>query len=52
MRLIGRSVWNTSWVLIIPGLNLNSDSERGLERFIESVSDIKLSLFTYGQSGG
>lgn len=51
-RLIGRSVWNTSWVLIIPGLNLNSDSERGLERFIETVSDIKLSLFTYGQSGG
>ena len=51
-RLIGRSVWNTSWVLIIPGLNLNSDSERGIERFIESVSDIKLSLYTYGQSGG
>ena len=51
-RLIGRSVWNTSWVLIIPGLTLNADSEEGLRRFIGQVTDIKLIFQTYGHSGG
>ena len=33
-RLIGRSVWNTKWMLIIPGSTLYSDSEEGVRRFI------------------
>ena len=33
-RLIGRSVWNTRWVLIIPGGTLNSDRDEGLERLV------------------
>ena len=41
-RLIGRSVWNTDWLLIIPGRVLNADPEEGSGRFIEQVSDIKL----------
>ncbi len=32
-RLIGRSVWNTRWLLIIPGGNLLGDSEEGIQRF-------------------
>ena len=51
-RLIGRSIWNTQWLLIIPGATLNSDPATGLDRFVDQVSDIKLIFDTYGQSGG
>lgn len=50
-RLIGRSVWNTKWKLIIPGRTLLNDADEGLERFIDSVTDIKLHLDTYSYSG-
>lgn len=50
-RLVGRSVWNTGWTLIIPGRTLNTDPDDGLDRFIEQVSDIKLVFLTYGFSG-
>lgn len=51
-RLVGRSVWNTQWLLIIPGRLLNADPAVGLERFIEQVTDVKLVFQTYGYSGG
>ena len=51
LRLIGRSVWNTKWLLIIPGASLNSDASAGLEDFINSVTDIKLTIDSYGYSG-
>lgn len=38
-RLIGRSVWNTKWMLIIPGSTFGSDSTEGLETFINGVDD-------------
>ncbi len=50
-RLIGRSVWNTEWLLIIPGSMLNADPDEGLDRFISQVSDIKLVFKTYGYPG-
>jgi hypothetical protein len=50
-RLVGRSVWNTGWTLIIPGRALNADPDEGLSRFIQQVSDIKLVFETYGFSG-
>lgn len=50
-RLVGRSVWNTGWTLIIPGRTLNADPDEGLDRFINQVSDIKLVFETYGFSG-
>lgn len=50
-RLIGRSFWNTEWMLIIPGLTLNADPDEGLDRFINQVSDIKLLFQTYSHSG-
>jgi hypothetical protein len=51
LRLVGRSVWNTGWTIIIPGRALNADPDEGLDRFIEQVSDIKLIFQTYGFSG-
>ena len=50
-RLVGRSVWNTRWLLIIPGSTLNADADEGLQTFIENISDIKLFFQTYGYSG-
>ncbi|MBI2567735.1 MAG: hypothetical protein HYV63_11950 [Candidatus Schekmanbacteria bacterium] len=34
-RLIGRSVWNENWLLIIPGGTFLADEEAGLKTFIE-----------------
>ncbi|HXJ56525.1 MAG TPA: LamG-like jellyroll fold domain-containing protein [Verrucomicrobiae bacterium] len=50
-RLIGRSVWNTDWILIIPGGTFLFDPDQGLETFINSVSDIKLALQSYSYAG-
>jgi ELWxxDGT repeat protein len=62
-RLIGRSVWNTRWLLIIPAGSLHSDREEGLARFIHGaemsngqrdgngVKDIKLFFQTYSYAG-
>ena len=50
-RLIGRSVWNGKWKLIIPGKTLLSDPNQGLSRFIKSVKDVHLRLVTYSYSG-
>ena len=63
-RLIGRSVWNREWVLIIPGGGLLSDPNEGLDTFIdgrllpdsderdgEGVSDIRIFFKTYSYSG-
>ena len=50
-RLVGRSVWNTKWKLVIPGKTLLNDPEEGLDRFINSVSDIKVHFETYSYSG-
>lgn len=50
-RLIGRSVWNTEWMLIIPGGTLLNNSNQGLEQFISAVSDIRIFFQTYAYSG-
>lgn len=53
-RLVGRSVWNTQWKLIIPSgtfLYDPADPYAGVNRFISGVSDIKLFFLTYGYSG-
>jgi hypothetical protein len=33
-RAVGRAVWNTNWVLIIPGVELLNNQDEGLNRFI------------------
>jgi len=50
-RLIGRSVWNTRWKLVIPGYKLLHDPNEGLDRFVNTVKDIKLHYVTYSYSG-
>jgi hypothetical protein len=64
-RLIGRSVWNTRWMLLIPGRTLLADPVEGINRFIlgpmnsggasgrtmKGVTDIKLFFNTYSIPG-
>ncbi|MEM0897216.1 MAG: malectin domain-containing carbohydrate-binding protein [Verrucomicrobiota bacterium] len=63
-RLVGRSVWNTRWMLIIPGGTFLNDPDEGIRAFIfgqkipgsderdgNGVSDIKLFFQTYAYSG-
>ncbi len=65
-RLIGRSVWNSRWLLIIPGGTLLSDPNLGIQRFIHGsmlsggtnpvwdengVKDINLIFQTYSYAG-
>ena len=59
---MGRSVWNSRWLLIIPGRTLLADPEEGVERFIHGASvngvrngngikDIKIFFQTYSING-
>ena len=50
-RLIGRSVWNTRWLLIVPGGTFLNDPDQGLETFINSLTDIRIFFQTYSYSG-
>ena len=50
-RLIGRSAWNSQWKVVIPGRTLLNDPKEGLDRFIQSVKDVKLHFITYSYSG-
>lgn len=64
-RLIGRSVWNSKWLMIIPGGTLLNNPETGLDTFIHGqlvpggsgerdgngVKDIQLFFSTYAYTG-
>lgn len=63
-RLIGRSVWNRRWVVVIPGGAFLANADEGLDTFIEGaripggnerdgqgVSDILIFFKTYSYSG-
>lgn len=62
-RLVGRSVWNSKWLLIIPGGTLLADADEGLARLIHGIEtapgvrsqigidDIKIFFETYSYSG-
>ncbi len=63
-RLVGRSVWNTKWMLIIPGGTFLNDPNAGLDTFISGPlipggqtrdgngnTDIQFLFETYGYSG-
>jgi hypothetical protein len=50
-RLVGRSVWNGRWKLVIPAHTLLENEQDALNRFVASVKDIQLFLRTYSNSG-
>ena len=50
-RLVGRSVWNDKWLIVIPASSLNADRNRALETFINGIGDIKLGIRAYSRSG-
>ncbi|MES2705021.1 MAG: hypothetical protein V4726_00315 [Verrucomicrobiota bacterium] len=50
-RLIGRSVWNSGWKIVIPAYTLLNNEQEGLNRFVRTVKDIQIFLRTYSHSG-
>ncbi|MBQ9693546.1 MAG: hypothetical protein IJV69_02180 [Kiritimatiellae bacterium] len=56
-RLIGRSVWNSRWLLIIPFGSMHTDRDAAMRAFIygttayPGVNDIRLGLRTYSHEG-
>jgi hypothetical protein len=50
-RLVGRSVWNGGWKIVIAANTLHSSEQEGLSRFVRSVKDIELFLRTYSHAG-
>lgn len=52
-RLVGRSVWNDKWLLIIPGQTLGADGGASLTQFLgpDGIKDIHLVFKTFGFSG-
>jgi len=64
-RLVGRSVWNRRWMIIIPGGTFLNDPNEGLETFIngrkipggstardgDGIDDIRIFFKTYAYSG-
>ena len=50
-RLIGRSVWNNQWKIVIPAVTLLKNEQAGLNHFTATVIDIQLFLRTYSHSG-
>jgi hypothetical protein len=46
-RLVGRSVWNSQWKIVIPGYTLRSNPQEGLRVFSSTVKDIEIFLKTY-----
>ena len=50
-RLIGRSVWNSQWKIVIPAITLLNNEQQGMNNFAASVKDIQLFLRTYSNSG-
>ena len=49
--IVGRSVWNGKWLIVIPASSLNADRARALETFINGVGDIKLGIKAYSRQG-
>jgi hypothetical protein len=50
-RLISRSVWNSQWMLVIPGIGLDADPLDGLTTLSESITDIKIYFQTSSHQG-
>lgn len=50
-RLVGRSVWNSQWKLVIPAYTLLNDEQLALDRLVRTITDIRLFLRTYSHSG-
>jgi len=63
-RLVGRSVWNDRWLLVIPASSLSSDRVNALKTFINGldtdkdghidipgINDIKIGIRAYSRQG-
>ena len=50
-RLVGRSVWNDGWILVIPATAMHGNADTAKRLFLQGVTDIRLGLRTYSRQG-
>lgn len=50
-RLVSRSVWNSQWMLVIPGSGLGTDPDASLRKLADNIADIKLYFLTTSHQG-
>lgn len=50
-RLVGRSVWNDRWLIVIPASALDADREKAMKLIEAGVKDIKLGIKAYSRQG-
>ena len=50
-RLVGRSVWNSGWKIVIPAYTLLNNEQEGLSRFARTVRDVRIFIRSYSYSG-
>lgn len=50
-RLVSRSLWNSQWMLIIPGSGLGTDPDASLRKLADQITDIKLYFTTTSHQG-
>jgi hypothetical protein len=50
-RLTGRSVWNSRWMLVIPGSGLGVNPSGSLQKLTDNIDDIKLYFSTTSHQG-
>ncbi len=50
-RLVGRSVWNDRWLIVIPASAIDADREKAMKLIEAGVKDIKLGIKAYSRQG-
>ncbi len=50
-RLVGRSVWNDRWLIVIPASAIDADREKAMKLIEAGVKDIRLGVKAYSRQG-
>ncbi|MBQ4198464.1 MAG: hypothetical protein II649_01150 [Kiritimatiellae bacterium] len=50
-RLVGRSVWNDRWIIVIPAASIDADRDKAMKIIESGVKDVKLGVRAYARQG-
>ena len=50
-RLVGRSAWNDSWIIVIPASAIDADRDKAMNLIESGVKDVKIGIRAYSRQG-
>ena len=50
-RLVGRSAWNDSWIIVIPASSIDADRDKAMSLIESGVKDVKIGIRAYSRQG-